>query len=231
MVCSSGARTKTTAPCPGVGGPASGGIPGGYEYEEVTIDYTYDPLYRLTAADYSNDDYFHYTYDAVGNRLSEAKVVNGLPRVETDYTYDIANRLVDVEGAEYTWDDNGNLLDDGLNEYSYDPANRLAAVVQGEDTYTFAYNGLGDRLQQTVNEQTTNYTLDLNAGLTRVLYDGTNYYTYGLDILFQHSGNTPEYFLGDALGPVRQLTEETSAIVMSKSYDPYGNVINATGRV
>jgi hypothetical protein len=36
---------------------------------DVTIDYTYDPLYRLTAADYSSGDYFYYGYDAVGNRL------------------------------------------------------------------------------------------------------------------------------------------------------------------
>jgi len=34
----------------------------------VTIDYVYDPLNRLTEANYSNNDYYHYTYDAVGNR-------------------------------------------------------------------------------------------------------------------------------------------------------------------
>ena len=36
----------------------------------TTISYIYDPLYRLTAADYSGGDYFHYTYDAVGNPVS-----------------------------------------------------------------------------------------------------------------------------------------------------------------
>ena len=34
----------------------------------VTIDYVYDPLYRLMEANYSTGDYYHYAYDAVGNR-------------------------------------------------------------------------------------------------------------------------------------------------------------------
>ncbi|MGD8456596.1 MAG: hypothetical protein PVF83_09450 [Anaerolineales bacterium] len=46
-------------------------LPGAFYAETATIDYTYDPLYRLTAADYDTGIYFHYTYDAVGNRLSQ----------------------------------------------------------------------------------------------------------------------------------------------------------------
>jgi RHS repeat-associated protein len=209
---------------------ASTAIPGGYEYEEVTIDYSYDSLYRLTDANYSTGDYYSYTYDAVGNRLSEDKVVFGLSPIETDYTYDDANRLTEMNSVPYSWDDNGNLLDDGVNEYTYDSANRMTGMTNGENAYTFAYNGFGDRLQQTVNEQTTNYTLDLNSGLTQVLWDGTHFYTYGLGRVSQLElgGNTPEYFLTDALGSVRQLTHESSSIVASKSYDPYGNVLSST---
>jgi len=53
---------------------------------------TYEPLYRLTAADYSDGKYFHYTYDAVGNRLTQAANPSGQP-ASTSYTYDSANRL------------------------------------------------------------------------------------------------------------------------------------------
>jgi RHS repeat-associated protein len=194
-----------------------------------TIDYTYDPLYRLTAADYSGGDYFHYNYDAVGNRLSEEKVVNGLPLVETEYTYDIANRLATVGAVEYTWDYNGNLLNDGVTTYTYDPANRLSSLTDGVDAYTYSYTGLGDRLQQTVNPQQINYTLDLNAGLTQVLDDGANEYTYGLERLYQQGSGTPQYFLGDALGSVRQVTDQGSAVLMSKAYDPYGNLLAQSG--
>ena len=43
----------------------------------------------------------------------------------------------------------------------------------GGDTFEFEYNGLGDRLRQTVNGAPIDYSLDLAAGLTQVLSDGT----------------------------------------------------------
>jgi len=122
----------------------------------VLIIYTYDPLYRLTAADYTNGTYFHYTYDAVGNRLSEVSNAGTM-----NYSYDIANRLTSVGGVTYTWDNNGNLLSDGVSTYTYDHANRLNSGVQGAATYRFSNYGLGDRLRQTVkgSPRTTAWTL------------------------------------------------------------------------
>lgn len=70
--------------------------------------------YRLTAADYSSAEFFHYRYDRVGNRLTQDTPA-------------------------------------GTNVYTYDDANRLAGVSQGTDTYAFAYSGLADRLQQTID--------------------------------------------------------------------------------
>jgi YD repeat-containing protein len=138
----------------------------------VTINYDYDPLYRLTSADYSTGDSYQYTYDAVGNRLTETAQY-----ITNDYTYDSANRMTNVSGFRYTdylWDANGNLVNDGNIVYTYDAANRLTAVTVingGPSSVTeYAYNGLGDRLSQTVNGQVTNYTLDLNAGLTNRLF-------------------------------------------------------------
>ena len=125
-------------------------LPGGMGETSTTINYTYDPLYRLTAADYSNGDNYHYAYDAVGNRLQQETSVNSLQST-VNYQYDIANRLTDVDNVNYTWDANGNLLNDGTSTYTYDPANRMSGVTQGSNTYTYAYSGLGDRLQQTVN--------------------------------------------------------------------------------
>jgi YD repeat-containing protein len=121
----------------------------------VTILYDYDPLNRLTSADYSTGDYYHYTYDAVGNRKTQARMISGLLSTDS-YNYDHANRLTDVNGVLYAWDNNGNLLNDGVNTYAYDSANRLTSIT-GATTASFAYNGLGDRLSQ----NGVNYTLDL----------------------------------------------------------------------
>jgi YD repeat-containing protein len=112
----------------------------------VTIHYTYDPLGRLTAADYSTGRYDHYAVDAVGNRLAETTNLR-----EVNSTYDDANQLASVGGAAYTWDDIGNLTSDGTNSYAFDHANRLSSVTQGGNTYTYSYNGLGNRVSQAVN--------------------------------------------------------------------------------
>ncbi|MBI5950997.1 MAG: hypothetical protein HY865_05025 [Chloroflexi bacterium] len=84
---------------------------------------------------------------------------------------------------------------------------------------------MGDRLSQ----NGVNYTLDLNTGLTQVLSDGTTTYTYGLGRISQQQGTAPEYFLGDALGSVRQLTSQTGAVTYAASYSPYGEVSQAGG--
>ena len=76
-------------------------------YGALTINYEYDPLYRLKEANYSNNDYYHYTYDEVGNRLSQDTLLGGLPSTTT-YLYDDANRLTSINGVTYTWDANGN---------------------------------------------------------------------------------------------------------------------------
>ncbi|MGP8330095.1 MAG: RHS repeat-associated core domain-containing protein [Methanosarcinaceae archaeon] len=102
------------------------------------------------------------------------------------------------------------------------------------------YGGLGDRHQQIVGGVTTNYTLDLNpstrlragSGLTQVLSDGTSTYLYGNGRVSQFSiinSQLPEYFLGDALGSVRQLADTAGAITLTQSYAPYGDITSSTG--
>ena len=69
----------------------------------------YDPLHRITEANYSTGDYYHYSYDAVGNRLTSSDQFS-----VTSYQYDDADRLTSVNGINYT----------------YDIANRLTSVNQ-----------------------------------------------------------------------------------------------------
>ena len=88
--------------------------------------------------------------------------------------------------------------------------------------------GLGDRHQQVVEGVATNYTLDLAAGLTQVLDDGTSTYLYGNSRIAQ-AGSTTEYFLGDALGSVRQLADPAGVVTLTQSYAPYGDVVSSVG--
>ncbi|MEA3340189.1 MAG: RHS repeat domain-containing protein [Chloroflexota bacterium] len=63
------------------------------------ISYTYDPLNRLTEANYSTGESFAYRYDAVGNRTAMTATEG-----TTTYEYDAANRLTSADGVSYTWD-------------------------------------------------------------------------------------------------------------------------------
>lgn len=189
-----------------------------------TVQYTYDELHRLTKAQYATGAVFSYTYDAVGNRLSQQT-----PLTSVTYLYDNANRLASANGQTYTWDNNGNLLSDGGSTHSYDAANRLITTTQGANVFGFSYNGLGDRVRQTANGTPTVYAVDLAAGLTQVLADGTNTYWYGLGRVAQTGPTQTHYFLGDALGSVRQLVSITGLVALRRDYDPYGNVLSSAG--
>ncbi len=67
----------------------------------------------------------------------------------------------------------------------------------------------------------------------QVLDDGTNSYLYGPSAgsggRIAQTNTMTEYFLGDALGSVRQLSMTDGEISLAQSYDPYGNVTYTAG--
>jgi RHS repeat-associated protein len=113
---------------------------------------------------------------------------------------------------------------------------RVAKCSELRLCVAWTYNGMGDRLSQTVGITTTRYVLDPStgsgqapaAGLTQVLADGTNTYLYGNDRLAQYQGSM-QYFGADGLGSVRQIYDASAQVVGSTRYDPYGNVMNQSG--
>ncbi|MBC7250790.1 MAG: hypothetical protein H5T62_10955 [Anaerolineae bacterium] len=109
--------------------------------ETTVITYTYDPLYRLTSAEYSTGESFQYAYDAVGNVTLASEHITTTKT--TTYTYNAASQLVTstVSGEStvwwYTYDANGNLTHqtpngtdpaDGQVRYTWDGLNRLVKV-------------------------------------------------------------------------------------------------------
>jgi RHS repeat-associated protein len=80
------------------------------------------------------------------------------------------------------------------------------------------------------NKFTTTYTLDLAAGLTQILSDGSAQYLYGYGRLGEYSGDGWAYYTTDALGSVRQIVDESGEVVFYQSYEPYGEVRVSAGQ-
>jgi len=198
-----------------------------------TTTWTYDDLNRVVSVTDPSDQTVGYGYDAVGNRTALV-----YPDGHTvQYTFDPGNRLTNVRDPEievgYNYDAGNHMRGitrtNGVeSSYTY-TSNKLSSISGENLNVAFQYNGLGDRLSQTVNGVTTYYALDQAAPLTQVLSDGTNDYLYGLDRIAQVNGSVTEYFLTDALGSVRQLADNTGAVTLAKSYQPFGDALTTTG--
>ncbi len=172
-----------------------------------TISYSYDGLLRLISADASDGDDYAYSYDLAGNRTGVW--VNGV-RTETN-TYNSVNEVVG-----WTYDDAGNLLDDGTSTYAYDALNRQ--ILQ--DSTAQVYNGDGVLVQS----GRTVYAQDLALPLTQVLQvsDGTNRtnYIYGHERLMSDAG---EWYATDALGSVRLTLDDNGTAYSGATFDPWGS--------
>jgi RHS repeat-associated protein len=129
--------------------------------------YQYDSLYRLTNATNPTLSNEAYSYDAVGNRLTD-KLTDGVFSTNT-WTYDQDNKLTqgysrNAAPITYTWDENGSLtrktsndLGDGTNnqQFGYDAANRLTEVrdANGNPIARYAYDPYGRRIRKTLLQQ------------------------------------------------------------------------------
>ncbi len=188
-------------------------------YNERTIDYTYDGLSRLLTANYDGGTVeYTYGYDLAGNLTN----MNGATR-----TYNAANQMTNDGTNTLTYDANGNLTNDGTNSYTWDRANRM---LTAPNNTSYTYDGLGNRVSQTVGTTATNYLLDLQPGLVKVLRqsDGTNtnHYIHSVrGIHAQSDGTNWQYITQDGLGSVRSLIDSTLGVDSTHTYDPYGNYI------
>jgi RHS repeat-associated protein len=200
-----------------------------------TQTYAYDNMDRLTSVCFQagtcpggSDPFIRWTYDGVGNRLSEAR-----PTGTTSYTYNVADELTQAGSTAYTYDQNGNELSAGSRTFTYDLANRVKATTQGNTTTTYTYDGDGKRLQASTGTQAskkTNFLWDVNRWLPQLALerDGNSSllrrYTYGQRRISMTSGSNTSYSIHDGLSSVSNLTSATGTTQWTWSYEPFGSI-------
>lgn len=183
---------------------------------------------------------FAWTFDAVGNRLTQSDSSTGL----TTYTYDADDRLVqETQGAATTtfaYDANGNQLTSFTSaaqhsSYQWDSLNHLvrADVTQGGvlTTTTYAYDADGNLVARTSGGTVTRYLVDANTNYSHVLKEYTTLgvmlvgYVYGSSLISEVRSGAVSYYLGDATGSTRVLTSAAGTTLNRYAYDALGNVL------
>jgi len=160
-----------------------------------------------------------FTYDADGNILSTSTA---------NYNLNNLNEVTAVGATAYQYDADGNLISGGGWTYSYDDDNRLIGMVDATDTWTYQYDGLGNRVAATHNGSVTQYLNDPSGlGYVEAEFNGSgqlvSHYTFGLDLTSSiPAGGTAAYYNFDAAGNTAQMTNATGSVVNSYTYLPFG---------
>ena len=110
--------------------------------------FSYDELNRLTGA--SGQYQAQYQYDLVGNMLRKVEGDSVLEMLYTDPAHVHAPKV--VNGFEYRYDANGNLIEDEKRIIEYDYDNRPVRITMKDTGVVteFAYDGDGKRVMKRV---------------------------------------------------------------------------------
>ena len=203
---------------------------------QQTQTFTYDASDRIVSVCFQSgtcpgaqDPFLRWTYDRLGNRLTEQRGGTGT----TSYAYDAADRLTRAGSTSYTYDENGNQLSAGSRTFAYDLANRLRTTRRGSTTTTYSYDGDGVRLQASTGSSSsskTNFLWDVSHSLPQLAVERNGsgstlrQYAYGAGRISMTSGSSTSYFHHDGLGSVVNMTSSSGSRRWTWSYEPFGTI-------
>lgn len=192
-----------------------------------TSHYSYDADHRLLGS--YGREYSRYQYDPAGNLVSlrsgghhTTLMPNGL------------NQVARTDKADYRYDANGNLIDDGQRTYTWDAADRLLTVTEKATDHvtTFAYDGFSRRIKRTETDADgttiTVHNLWCGLRLCEQRDAGGNaiarYFTEG-----QMKNGEPYYYARDQIGSVVAMVDPDGEVAGRTRYGPYGRIKYQTG--
>ena len=187
-------------------------------------DFGYDNLDRLDDYTLPGQSQVTYSYDAVGNRLTESQ--SGVTQTHTYGTTN--NRLTHQSGIQISYDGAGNPLNNGLGTltYTYNAANRQTTVTENSQVVaTYTYNALGHRTNKVTTTEDIDFVYDLDGKLLGEYANGVviREYVYADgQLLAQGDATTVTYLHADHLGTPRMATDTNGTIVWRWDSDPFG---------
>jgi RHS repeat-associated protein len=211
-------------------------------YGKIAQRVFFNAVGELTQADHSVSNAFDrsFEFDSIGNRKKSADSLT-LPATD-NYTANALNQYSAVGVVARTFDDDGNLTDDGTKLYIWDAENRLIEVNMKSDNSTvatYAYDYQSRRITKTVDSTVTNFVYDEWNPIAE--YSDTTLsksYVWGMDIsgwmqeaggvsgLLAVSDTTATYYpTFDGNGNVSEYIDSTGIVVAHYEYDAFGKTI------
>ena len=134
------------------------------------------------------------SYDSGGRITSESRTIGSSgTQVNTNYSYDAANRQTTITDQAYTPSGSGGTTTPiATYVYSYDQANRVTAETDAEGTASFTYDNANE-LTGVTGSRTESYTYDSNGNRTGTAYstgpDNEQTASPGYTYTYDKSGN------------------------------------------
>ena len=199
-----------------------------------TLTYTYTNNNQLTGVSHTNGSFSNesFTWDSNGNETG------------TGFATGTDNEQTASPGYTYTYDNAGEITSETQTStgdvwtYGYDLRGRMATAVEKTsggttlESVTYTYDALDNRIG-----------IDENGTQTWTLYDGgtpimdfngsgslTMRYLWGPTgiVARQTSGGTVSWYLADQLGTVRDLINNSGAIIDHVDFSAFGTVLGET---
>ena len=210
-----------------------------------TLNYTYDKKNQLLTAtnplrSVANET---FTYDLAGNLLRKQGQ-------SQDSNYNENNQLTDDGTYTYKYDTKGNMIEriqkdnNKTTRYEWDIENQLIKVTTHEtenampsETITYAYDGLGRRIEKNINGKIKRYIYDNEDILME--FDGDNllqqHYIHGLGIDepiamikndFRNGSDNAKtyYYHKDGMGSITSLTDKDGKEIEKYIYNAFGKM-------
>ena len=166
----------------------------------------------------SNGNYLDYTVDAIGNRTSDGY---------RSYTWEHGRQLASVINGDYTW------------QYKYNNDGMLIEQRDGNDVYTYVYNGTQLSQMSYVGsweEYTMHFTYDANGTPLTVTFDYACFMdertydeTAGAfldDAEIDYTISDTYYYITNIQGDVIELLNADGESAGYYRYDAWGNIID-----
>ena len=205
-----------------------------------TTSYVYDSANQLLRENNQAGGFTHtWEYDTAGNILNRKEYAYttgtlGNPTDTVIYTYGNSNwgdLLTAYDGTAITYDAIGNPNAIHGWSFTWEHGRELAAMSNGTTTWNYTYNADGMRTQRT--NGTTTYRYIYNGSTLTQMTVGTdtlyfNYDASGVPLTVTYNGTT-YYYATNTQGDIVAILNAAGQLVVSYSYDAWGNLLSTTG--